>query len=89
MHLLNHYLSNLKKEDVQNTYIYLDNSYSMQAKGNKGELLKRASQDIIENLTNTKNINLITNDKFLKNISQEDLKKELLKLNYHPYKSRY
>ncbi len=78
------YLSNLKKEDVQSTYIYLDNSYSMQAKGSKGELLKRASQDIIENLSDVKNINLITNDKFLKNLSLEDLKRELLELNYHP-----
>ena len=80
------YLSNLKKEELQNTYIYLDNSYSMQAKGNKGELLKRASQDIIENFTGVKNVNLITNDKFLKNLSQENLKKELLELNYHPIK---
>ena len=30
--------------------IYLDNSFSMQAKGNKGELLKRAVQDLLESI---------------------------------------
>jgi hypothetical protein len=32
---------------------YLDNSFSMQAKGDKGELLKRAVQDLIRSIDNT------------------------------------
>ena len=38
--------SNNKSNEM---YIVLDNSYSMQAKGNKGELLKRAIQELLEN----------------------------------------
>ena len=37
---------NTEKETV----IYLDNSFSMQAKGNNGPLLKRAIQDIITSI---------------------------------------
>ncbi|NNC70612.1 MAG: hypothetical protein HKN90_07325, partial [Flavobacteriaceae bacterium] len=42
------FLSSIKKDEVLNTYIYLDNSMSMQAKGSSGELLKRAVQDIVK-----------------------------------------
>ena len=77
------YLSTVKKDEVLNTYIYLDNSWSMQAKGANGELLKRAAQDIIKGYTTTKDVNLITNDKFLKGLMAEDLKRELLNLDYH------
>lgn len=78
------YLSSIKKESARNTYIYIDNSLSMQAKGNKGSLLKRTAQDIAENYASGNNVNLITNNKFLKNITAQDLKKELLSLEYHP-----
>lgn len=78
------FLSSMKKDEVRTTYIYLDNSLSMQAKGSQGELLKRAVQDIVKNFATAKNVNLITNDKFLKNLSVQDLKRELLNLNYHP-----
>ena len=44
-----------KKETV----IYLDNSFSMQAKGNQGELLKRAVQDIMTNVPEDENISII------------------------------
>ncbi|VAV83066.1 FIG00651956: hypothetical protein, partial [hydrothermal vent metagenome] len=47
----------LKKENAdigRETYIYLDNSFSMQAKGESGALLQKAKNDLIENLpTNT------------------------------------
>ena len=76
--------SSTKKDVIKNRYIYLDNSLSMQAKGPKGELFKRAIQDIIETNQSGKNINLITNDKFLKELSSKDLKNELLTLDYHP-----
>jgi len=66
------------------TVIYLDNSFSMQAKGNKGELLKRAVQDIISHVSETENISLITNDKVFKNSSINAIKNELLQLNYSP-----
>lgn len=67
-----------KKETV----IYLDNSFSMQAKSDKGELLKRAVQDIISNVPEDENISLITNDNAFKNTSIKAIKNELLQLDY-------
>ena len=64
------------------TVIYLDNSFSMQAKGNKGELLKRAIQDIIEHVPENENISLITNNNSFKNTSIKAFKNELLQLDY-------
>ena len=67
-----------KKETV----IYLDNSFSMQAKGNQGELLKRAVQDIMTNVPEDENISIITNDEVFKNTSLKAIKNDLLELNY-------
>tara|TARA_R110000868_G_scaffold150050_12_gene372904 strand:- start:7127 stop:9052 length:1926 start_codon:yes stop_codon:yes gene_type:complete len=67
-----------KKETV----IYLDNSFSMQAKGDQGELLKRAIQDIISNVPEDENISLITNDNVYKNTTVKAIKNELLQLSY-------
>ncbi|PWH82089.1 hypothetical protein DIS18_12550 [Algibacter marinivivus] len=69
-----------KKE--KETVIYLDNSFSMQAKGNQGELLKRAIQDIIVNVPENENISLITNDAIFKNTTIKAIKNDLLGLNY-------
>ena len=62
------------------TVIYLDNSFSMQAKGNQGELLKRAIQDIITNVPEDENISIITNDDVFKNTSLKAIKNDLLEL---------
>ena len=64
------------------TVIYLDNSFSMQAKGNQGELLKRAIQDIITNVPEDENISIITNDEVFKNTSLKAIKNDLLELSY-------
>ncbi len=69
---------NIKKETV----IYLDNSFSMQAKGNKGALLKRAVQDIINSVPENENISLFTNDAIYKNTSIKAIKNDLLQLDY-------
>ena len=69
---------NTKKETV----IYLDNSFSMQAKGNNGELLKRAIQDLISNVPEDETISLLTNDQVYKNTTIKAIKKDLLELNY-------
>lgn len=74
-------------ESPKLTSIYLDNSYSMQAKGNEGELLKRAVQDIIEGTQNLENINLYTNDNFYGNLSSKELKNTLLEIDYYPVKT--
>ncbi|WP_298552094.1 BatA and WFA domain-containing protein [uncultured Algibacter sp.] len=64
------------------TVIYLDNSFSMQAKGTHGELLKRAVQDIISNVPEDENISIFTNDNVFKNTTIKAIKNDLLKLDY-------
>ncbi len=69
---------NLKKETV----IYLDNSFSMQAKGNQGELLKRAIQDLINDVPDDETLSIITNDNVYRNTTIKAIKNDLLRLNY-------
>ncbi|KAB1067103.1 hypothetical protein F6U93_11820 [Tamlana haliotis] len=64
------------------TVIYLDNSFSMQAKGPQGALLKRAVQDVISNIPEAENISLVTNNHVFKNTTIQAIKNDLLKLNY-------
>ncbi|MCF7561672.1 BatA and WFA domain-containing protein [Sabulilitoribacter multivorans] len=64
------------------TVIYLDNSFSMQAKGDKGQLLKRAIQDIISNVSENENLTLLTNDNVYKNTNIKAIKNDLLQLDY-------
>ncbi|MFK5957752.1 MAG: BatA domain-containing protein [Lutibacter sp.] len=81
------YLSHYSTQHNFNTTIYVDNSFSMQVKGEKGELLQNAVQDIIENNSNsTSNISLITNNQRLKNLDAKSLKNKLITLKYHPIK---
>ncbi|WMI65538.1 BatA domain-containing protein [Aestuariibaculum sp. YM273] len=67
-----------KKETV----IYLDNSFSMQAKGSNGELLKRAVQDVISNVPEDETISILTNDNTFRNTTIKTVKNDLLKLSY-------
>lgn len=63
-------------------YIILDNSYSMQAKGKKGELLKRAIQDLLEHTPETQQFSLITNSETYWNTDIKSLQKDLQDLKY-------
>lgn len=69
---------NTKKETV----IYLDNSFSMQAKGREGELFIRAIQDLISNIPENDNITLLTNDSEYRNTTIKNIKNDLLQLGY-------
>ena len=42
--------------------LVIDNSFSMQAKGKSGELLKRTIQDILENTPEDQQLSVLTND---------------------------
>ncbi|MFT5215247.1 MAG: hypothetical protein ACI83H_000355 [Glaciecola sp.] len=64
------------------TVIYLDNSFSMQAKGNQGELLKRAVQDMLESNYNDEKVTIFTNNSTLKNSSSKIIQNDLLQLAY-------
>lgn len=70
------------KNSSNEMYIVLDNSYSMQAKGNKGELLKRAVQELLENTPENQNFSLITNDEIYWNTDIKSIQKEVRNINY-------
>ncbi|RED26475.1 putative membrane protein (TIGR02226 family) [Flavobacterium cutihirudinis] len=63
-------------------YIVLDNSFSMQAKGKKGELLKRAVQELLENTPETTQFSLLTNTENYWNTDIKSVKGSLQNLKY-------
>jgi len=70
------------KNVTNEMYIILDNSYSMQAKGKKGELLKRAVQDLLEHTPEGQNFSLITNTDNFWNTDIKTIQKDLQDLKY-------
>ena len=68
------------------TTIYLDNSLSLQAKGEHGELLKRAIQDIAEHLPNQGTYSLITNDEVTTELSKDLLTERIKNTTYSAVK---
>lgn len=70
------------KKNTNEMYIILDNSYSMQAKGKKGELLKRALQDLLEHTPEGQNFSLITTTDNFWNTDIKSIQKELQNLQY-------
>jgi len=75
-----------KAKDSKNAsnelYIILDNSFSMQAKGQKGELLKRAVQDLLEHTPENANFSLITCSENYWNTDIKSIQKEVQNLKY-------
>ena len=80
------YISNNINKKPESIYVYLDNSFSMQAKGKDGELLKRATQDIINGISELESVNLFTNNEVFNNLSSKNIKNTLLSIDYHPVK---
>ncbi|GGW62468.1 putative membrane protein (TIGR02226 family) [Winogradskyella epiphytica] len=75
--------------EAQETVLYLDNSFSMQAKGSNGTLLNEAIQDIINTLPEDETISLFTNDKTFRNSTVKALKNELIQLSHSPTQLNY
>ena len=69
---------NTKKETV----VYIDNSFSMQAKGTKGPILQRALQDLFDKTGGAEKLSWFTNNSERKNISPQDFKNEVLSIVY-------
>jgi len=69
---------NTEKETV----LYVDNSFSMQLKGNEGPLLQRALQQLYAQTIATENVSWFTNDYSQKNTSLQDFKNDILSVNY-------
>ena len=74
------YFSNKNIDKKQHNFIYLDNSLSTNTKGEKGDLLKVAAQEIIKNSSLKSSYSLLTNSNFYENISNNELKNVLLKV---------
>lgn len=62
--------------------IYLDNSFSMQAKSDKGPLLAVSIQDIISSLPLDLNFSLFTNNNSYPNITFEGYRNEIINIDY-------
>jgi hypothetical protein len=63
-------------------YIILDNSYSMQAKGQKGELLRRAVQELLEDTPENTRFSLLTNSESYWNTDIKSIQSALQKIQY-------
>jgi len=69
------------------TTIYLDNSISMQAKGERGELFKRTVQDIVEYLPENGQFSLLTNEQLYTDLSKNIAIEQLKNTTYSPVKT--
>ncbi|MFV5695777.1 BatA domain-containing protein [Flavobacterium sp. LB3P122] len=70
------------KNATNELYIVLDNSFSMQAKGKKGELLKRAVQELLEETPENVNFSLLTNSENYWNTDIKSVRSSLQNLKY-------
>jgi hypothetical protein len=69
---------NTKKETV----LYIDNSFSMQAKGDQGPLFQRAIQDLFDSTSGKDKISWFNNETSYKNSAPQDFKNDILKVAY-------
>lgn len=64
------------------TVIYLDDSFSMQAKTDNGTLLADAVQNLLKVIPEDHTFNLFTNTKVFKDVTLKDIQNDLLMLDY-------
>ncbi len=67
---------------AKETVIYLDDSFSMQAKSNGLYLMEKSVQDLVKNLDEELVFSLFTNQRTFKNVTVKDVKNNLLSLPY-------
>lgn len=71
--------SNAKTNEL---YILLDNSFSMQAKGQQGELLRRAVEDLLAHVPEDQTFSLLTNDGDFWDTDIRSIRRDLQQLPY-------
>ncbi|WP_421807323.1 BatA domain-containing protein [Flagellimonas sp.] len=64
------------------TVVYLDDSFSMQAKNNGISLLEKAVQDVVKNIDGERTFSLFTNERTFINVKLSDVQNSLLSLPY-------
>lgn len=65
---------------TKETVIYLDNSFSMQARNGNISLLEKAVQDLLKNIPNDSRFSLFTNTQTFSNVTMEQIQNNLLQL---------
>ena len=70
--------TNTEKETV----VYIDNSFSMEAKGSNGPMLKKVLQDLYKSSIGEDKISWFTNTETRKNVSKTNFKNEILTVDY-------
>ena len=75
--------------EEQETVIYLDNSFSMQARGQNGSLLNESIQDIINSFSEDEEISIFTNSNTYKNTTIKALKNDLIQLSHSSNQLNY
>ena len=65
---------------TKETVIYLDDSFSMQAKANNASLLENAVQELITSVPENQKISVFTNQSVFKNVTVKSLQNDLLGL---------
>ncbi|MEX0288696.1 MAG: BatA domain-containing protein [Flavobacteriaceae bacterium] len=76
------FFANKSALSKKETVIYLDNSFSMQAKKDEGSLLEIAIQDLIKYVPKEYKFSLFTNDQVFRDVTLKEIQNELLTLNY-------
>ncbi len=66
----------------QETVVYVDNSFSMQAKGQNGVLLKQALKQLYDSAVKTQRFSWFTNDQVKQNTTLQEFKDDILKTGY-------
>jgi hypothetical protein len=74
------YFGNAHNSKKQHSFLYLDTSLSTSSTGEKGNLLQVAIQEIIESTALNNRYSLLTNTAFHKDLSKDELKNVLLKV---------
>lgn len=74
------YLSSKKHNKTVSNFIYLDNSLSTSAKGERGILLQSTIQELIENISENDQYTLQTNTAYYENLSATAVKKILIQV---------
>ena len=82
------YFSTKKTSNKENYFIYLDNSLSLNSKGERGNLFQVAIQEIIKNISDKETYSFATNTNYFDNLSALELKKTLLNTKTTSKKSK-
>ena len=77
-----YFAAKYKENATNEIYIILDNSFSMQAKGKKGELMKRAIQELLEDTPENTNFSLLTNSESFWDTDIKSIRSTLQNLKY-------